>query len=116
MIIYIKYKTGEITEAEHLKANYDFLYETILEIISTSFVKVVDNAHLEELEYYKIDNLERYSYIHRKKVLRAFAIEWQLAQSNFSTSTEELLFWSGFFEKYGSEYALTEEFRENGII
>jgi len=52
----------------------------------------------------------------KKEALRNFAKEYQRAQAELSTSYEELAFWSGFFETYGEELGLSEEFKENGII
>ena len=52
----------------------------------------------------------------KKRILRAFAQDWQRAFECFNYSWGELAEWRGFFEEYGRKYGLLREFRENGII
>lgn len=55
------------------------------------------------------------SYQFKKSALVEFAKEWQRAQSNISSSYEDLMFWQNFFETYGKKYGCLTEFHENGI-
>ena len=55
------------------------------------------------------------SYQFKKAALVEFAKEWQRAQSNISSSYEDLIWWQAFFDKYGKKYGCLTEFHENGI-
>lgn len=44
------------------------------------------------------------------------AITWQNWSSDQIMSWDELLDWSGYFEKVGARFGLTDEFYENGIL
>ena len=49
----------------------------------------------------------------KKEVLRAFAIEWQAFEDDYSYG--ELINWQHFFEEMGRRFGLLREFRENCI-
>lgn len=109
MTLYIQTKNGgTITLSENLPI--ENTYELLFEKVYLNNLEIIDNSHLKE------EGSQLPSDRQLKTALRDFAIEWQRAQSELSTSYEELAFWSGFFEKYGKKHGLLEEFRENGII
>lgn len=56
------------------------------------------------------------NYQQRKEQARNKAIDRQRDFENHSYSWGELAEWTGYFEKLGRRYGLTEEFKENGII
>lgn len=84
-------------------------YKTLFEAICKSDFEMLDNEHIAEVSSYSAGS-------DPKEALRNFAKEYQRAQAELSTSYAELAFWSGFFETYGAELGLLEEFKENGII
>ncbi len=84
-------------------------YKLLFEAVSKYDFEILDNEHLAEVGPLPSGSDQR-------EALRSFAKEYQRAQSELSTSYEELSFWAGFFSKYGEELGLSEEFRENGIL
>jgi hypothetical protein len=55
-------------------------------------------------------------YAKRKEAVRQEAIDWQLEQSEKSSSYMEIAEQSNRFENLGRRYGLLTEFRENGIL
>lgn len=92
-------------------------YEELFKVICLYDLAMVDNNKLIECSDYSglpqklLEDTE-----HQREALRSFAKEYQRAQTELSTSYEELAYWGGFFSKYGEELGLSEEFKENGII
>ena len=84
-------------------------YKLLFEAVCSYDFEMLDNEHLAEVASYPSGS-------DKKEALRNFAKEYQRAQAELSTSYEELAFWSNFFETYGEELGLSEEFKENGII
>lgn len=84
-------------------------YKLLFEAVSKYDLEMLDNEHLAEVAPYSEGT-------DPKEALTNFAKAYQRAQSELSTSYEELAFWSGFFRVYGEELGLIEEFEENGII
>lgn len=91
-------------------------YKLIFEAVCLSDLEMLDNEHLAEVAPYTNGENLREDVEHQREALTNFAKEYQRAQSELSTSYEELAFWSGFFEEYGEKLGLSEEFKENGII
>ena len=104
MTIQVTYNGGSssILKGEE---SYKLLYETVCKYD----LEMLDNEHLAEVSTYKEE-------IDPKEALTNFAKNYQRAQSELSTSYEELAFWGGFFSEYGEKLGLLEEFKENGIL
>ena len=56
------------------------------------------------------------NYQKRKEAVRQEAIDWQLEQSEKSSSYMEIAEQSNHFENLGRRYGLLTEFRVNGIL
>lgn len=91
---------------------YTFLFEAVC----LFDLEMLSNERLAIVREYKNGEKLLEDPKHQREALSSFAKEYQRAQAELSTSYEELAFYSGFFEKYGKELGLTDEFRENGII
>ena len=92
-------------------------YEELFKVICLYDLAMVDNNKLVECSDYSglpqklLEDTE-----HQREALRSFAKEYQRAQTELSTSYEELAFWEGFFQLYGEKLGLIEEFEEQGIL
>lgn len=84
-------------------------YKLLFEAVCKYDFEMLDNEHLAEVAPYSEGTDPR-------EALSNFAKEYQRAQTELSTSYEELAFWSGFFRSYGEELGLVEEFEENRIL
>lgn len=105
MTIEISYTDGRPTKKLTGSEAEAQLFEELL----SNTLEVVDNSHLKA-------TAREGSQDQRRAYLEDLAKEWQRSQATLSTSYEELALWSSFFEKYGEELGLLEDFRENGII
>ena len=91
-------------------------YKLLFEAVCLYDLEMLDNEHLAEVSAYPRGRELLNDVGHQKEALINFAKTYQRAQSELSTSYEELAFWSGFFSEYGERLGLSEEFRENGIL
>lgn len=84
-------------------------YKLLYEAVCKYDLEMLDNEHFAEVSSYSEGT-------DPKEALSNFAKTYQRAQTELSTSYEELAFYSGFFREYGEKLGLIEEFEENGII
>jgi len=54
--------------------------------------------------------------INTKEDARQYAKDWQVWQSEQDLSIGEVVDWQNFFDQLATQYNLTTEFKENGII
>lgn len=102
-------------EGEEITLTGSEVYENIFKTVLLYDLEMLDNEHLAEVTAYESGADQIEDPAHQREALSNFAKEYQRAQSELSTSYEELAFWSGFFEEYGERLGLLEEFKENAI-